>query len=88
MTVRAYCPDTGAIAVVDALGIGGINIDSHLVTANTKLLSIRDVHRPVESTHVSDARDKKEDSDNTCGQLAGFSHCPPVLSEEDLDVAH
>jgi hypothetical protein len=58
------------------------------VTANTELLGIHDVHRPVKGTHIRDTGDKKENGDNTCGQLAWIPDCPPILSEEGLDSEH
>jgi hypothetical protein len=73
---------------VNAFGIGGIDIVSHLVTANAKLLGIRYIHRPVESTHKRDTRYKKESGDDTYGHRARVSDCPPVLSKEGLDVTH
>ena len=73
---------------MDAFGIGGINIDLHFVTANTKLLGISDRHRPVESAHKRDARDKKENGHDTYRHRAWLSDCPPVSSEECPDATH
>jgi hypothetical protein len=73
---------------VNAFGIGGIDIVSHLVTANAKLLGIRYIHRPVESAHKRDTRYKKESGDDTGGHRARIPHRTPVLSKEGLDVMH
>jgi hypothetical protein len=58
------------------------------VTANAKLLGIRYIHRPVESAHKRDSRDKKENGDSARGHRTWVSDCPPILSEEGLDVTH
>ena len=71
VTVRATGANTRAITVVDATGVGRVNIVLHLVAANTELLGIGHFHGPVKSNHVGHAGEEKE-----CGNDTGRNTTP------------
>ena len=88
MAVRTRRPHARSIAVMDAFCVRGIHVVFHFVTPNTELLGVGNRHRPVERTHVCNARNEKEDGDDTGCDRAPSAHHAPVPGEKRLILSH
>jgi len=71
VAIGANRPDAGTIAVVDTVGIVGVDVILHLMAANTKFFGIGDFHSPVKAAPEHYAGDKEKTTDNTECHRAG-----------------
>ena len=76
---RAY---SGAIAVVDALGVRRIDVVLHRMAADAELFGTPRLHRVVEGAHVADSRQEKEHCNDSERHRAATSKKLPKSCED------
>ena len=82
VAIRASSAHTRSIAVVNALGVGRVNVIFHLVTGNAKFFGVGGRHRPVKHPHIGDTRKKEKCGDNAQRYGASATNRVPIPGQE------
>lgn len=77
MAVRASCANSGAIVVVSAFPVFGVDIDFHFMTGNAKCLCTRHGHGCIEATPKNNSKSEHREAADRNSQPIPLSGSGP-----------